>query len=105
MSVVSIWPVARLTRGSGSASVPFRGFWQPNCSKRTSPMLETAFEAVDGRGRVRVARAGKGPPVVLLHGYPENLQIWANLVPLLATRFEVFAFDWPGMGYSDPWPG
>ena len=24
---------------------------------------------------------------------------------LLAARFEVLAFDWPGMGYSDEWPG
>jgi pimeloyl-ACP methyl ester carboxylesterase len=23
----------------------------------------------------------------------------------LADRFEVIAFDWPGMGYSDEWPG
>jgi 2-hydroxy-6-oxonona-2,4-dienedioate hydrolase len=41
----------------------------------------------------------------MLHGYPENLQVWHRLAPLLAERFEVIAFDWPGMGYSDPWPG
>src|SRR5262249_44761067 len=38
-------------------------------------------------------------------GYPDNLQIWEHLAPLLARRFEVIAFDWPGMGYSDPWRG
>ena len=27
------------------------------------------------------------------------------MAPLLADRFEVIAFDWPGMGYSDEWPG
>jgi pimeloyl-ACP methyl ester carboxylesterase len=68
-------------------------------------MLETYFEAIRGRGKLRVARVGTGPAVVLLHGYPDNLQIWANLVPLLANRFEAFAFDWPGMGYSDSWRG
>jgi len=41
----------------------------------------------------------------MLHGYPENLQIWSQLAPLLATRHQVIAFDWPGMGYSDAWPG
>lgn len=43
--------------------------------------------------------------MVLLHGYPENLQVWHRLAPLLAEQFEVVAFDWPGMGYSDEWTG
>ena len=55
--------------------------------------------------QLRIARFGHGPPIVFLHGYPENLQIWSRLAPLLADRFEVIAFDWPGMGYSDEWPG
>jgi pimeloyl-ACP methyl ester carboxylesterase len=56
-------------------------------------------------GKVRVARLGQGPPVVLLHGYPDNLQIWARMAPRLASGLEVRAFDWPGMGWSAPWPG
>ena len=68
-------------------------------------MLSVTMETVSGGRRLRVARLGKGPPLVLLHGYPENLQIWCELTPLLAERFEVIAFDWPGMGESDPWPG
>ncbi len=67
-------------------------------------LLETTFEIIDGK-RLRVARAGSGPPLVLLHGYPDNLQIWSRLVPLLSERFEVIAFDWPGMGRSDRWSG
>src|SRR3989442_4236013 len=67
-------------------------------------MLATALETVDGH-RVRVARLGAGPPLVLLHGYPENLQIWCEVAPRLAERFAVVAFDWPGMGFSEPWPG
>ena len=54
---------------------------------------------------LRIARLGHGPPIVLLHGYPENLQVWSRMAPRLAERFEVIAFDWPGMGYSDEWPG
>jgi pimeloyl-ACP methyl ester carboxylesterase len=42
---------------------------------------------------------------VLLHGYPDNLQIWSALAPLLGRGFEVIAFDWPGMGASAAWPG
>ena len=52
-----------------------------------------------------MARLGAGPPLVLLHGYPDNLQIWCELAPRLADRFAVIAPDWPGMGYSEAWPG
>lgn len=68
-------------------------------------MLESNFEILEDGRRLRVARVGSGPPLVLLHGYPDNLQIWSELAPKLADRFEVIAFDWPGMGYSDAWPG
>lgn len=68
-------------------------------------MLESTVEMLDGGRRLRVARLGSGPPLVLLHGYPDNLQIWSELAPRLANQFEVIAFDWPGMGYSDAWPG
>src|SRR6185295_5291348 len=54
---------------------------------------------------LRLARLGHGPPLILLHGYPDNLQIYCELALRLADRFEVIAFDWPGMGYSEAWPG
>ena len=69
------------------------------------PLLETERMLLSNGKYLRVARLGNGPPIVLLHGYPENLQVWSQLAPLLADRFEVIAFDWPGMGYSDEWPG
>lgn len=68
-------------------------------------MLATRIEKLSSGHRLRIARFGSGPPLVLLHGYPDNLQIWCELGPRLADRFEVIAFDWPGMGYSEPWPG
>lgn len=67
-------------------------------------MLETLMESHRGH-RLRVARLGSGVPIILLHGYPDNLQIWCRLAPRLAESHQVIAFDWPGMGYSDPWPG
>ncbi|HLJ28216.1 MAG TPA: alpha/beta hydrolase [Candidatus Angelobacter sp.] len=68
-------------------------------------MLPTSIEVLAGGRKLRVARMGAGQPVLLLHGYPDNLQIWCELAPRLATRFRVIAVDWPGMGESDPWPG
>jgi pimeloyl-ACP methyl ester carboxylesterase len=67
-------------------------------------MLATTTETHGGR-MLRVARLGSGPPVILLHGYPDNLQVWSELAPRLAARYEVIAFDWPGMGYSEAWTG
>lgn len=67
-------------------------------------MLNTHIETL-ANGRLRVARLGVGPPLLLLHGYPDNLQIWCELAPRLASHFEVIAFDWPGLGRSDAWPG
>ena len=68
-------------------------------------MLPTSLEKLSSGRRLRIARLGSGPPVVLLHGYPDNLQIWSELAVRLADHFEVIAFDWPGMGYSEAWPG
>lgn len=67
-------------------------------------MLETAFLDVNGH-KVRYASVGSGPPMLLLHGYPETLHLYAELAPRLADRFTVIAIDWPGLGASDPWPG
>jgi pimeloyl-ACP methyl ester carboxylesterase len=68
-------------------------------------MLATRFETHHDGRRLRVARLGSGPPLVLLHGYPDTLQIWSELAPRLADIAEVIAFDWPGMGGSEAWPG
>lgn len=63
-------------------------------------LLATRFESHDGH-RLRVARQGHGPPLVLLRGYPDNLQIFCELLPRLAAERDVIAFDWPGLGYSE----
>jgi pimeloyl-ACP methyl ester carboxylesterase len=45
--------------------------------------------------------AGKGPVVILLHGYAETSRMWRPLIPLLAAKFKVIAPDLPGIGDSD----
>ncbi len=43
---------------------------------------------------------GKGPAVVLIHGYAETSLMWKPIIPLLAQRFTVIAPDLPGIGDS-----
>ncbi len=71
-------------------------------------MLKQARLEVQPDGQVvRVARLGRarGVPVILLHGYPDNLQLWSRVATRLAGSRQVIAFDWPGMGDSTAWPG
>jgi haloacetate dehalogenase len=43
---------------------------------------------------------GSGPPVLLLHGYPQTHAIWHRVAPELARRFTVIATDLTGYGDS-----
>jgi haloacetate dehalogenase len=43
---------------------------------------------------------GSGPPVLLLHGYPQSLALWADVGPILAERFTVVCADLRGYGDS-----
>lgn len=44
--------------------------------------------------------AGKGPAVLLLHGYAETSRMWRPIIPMLAQKFTVIAPDLPGIGES-----
>ncbi|MBV8851344.1 MAG: alpha/beta hydrolase [Methylobacteriaceae bacterium] len=53
-----------------------------------------------------VARAGKGPPLLLLHGWPEFWLTWEPVMQRLADRYTLIAPDLRGFGDSDkPPPG
>ena len=58
-------------------------------------MLDTTLELHQGH-QLRVARLGQGEAVVLLHGYPDNLQVFSAIALKLSTDKQVIAFDWPG---------
>jgi haloacetate dehalogenase len=66
-------------------------------------MLWTDFrpELIETREtRVFVRRSGSGPPVVLLHGFPETHLMWRGVAPLLARDFTVVCGDLRGYGAS-----
>ena len=43
---------------------------------------------------------GSGPPLLLLHGFPETRACWRKLVPTLDRSFTVVAQDLRGVGDS-----
>ena len=64
------------------------------------------FDAFD-HGRIQVGevglhyrRAGSGPPVLLLHGWPQHSLMWHAVAPILARRFTVICPDLRGAGAS-----
>ena len=62
--------------------------------------LEPRFAQVDGL-RLRYVRAGRGSPVLLLHGFSSSLYTWRDVLPGLALRHDVVALDFPGFGASE----
>jgi pimeloyl-ACP methyl ester carboxylesterase len=43
---------------------------------------------------------GRGPAVILLHGYTQTSRMWRPVIPLLAEKFTVIVPDLPGIGDS-----
>jgi pimeloyl-ACP methyl ester carboxylesterase len=72
-------------------------------SNRSMPALEgVEHRFVDvGDVRLHVATAGTGPPLVLLHGWPQHWWCWRHLIPELARHHRVLAPDLRGFGWSD----
>jgi haloacetate dehalogenase len=64
----------------------FEGF-----ARKSIPVGEAAVNCVVG---------GDGPPLLLLHGFPQNLAEWARVAPLLAKQFTVICADLRGYGDS-----
>jgi pimeloyl-ACP methyl ester carboxylesterase len=54
-----------------------------------------------GELRLHAVIGGEGPPLLLVHGWPETWYAWRLLMPALARDFEVIAVDQRGRGLSD----
>jgi haloacetate dehalogenase len=66
-------------------------------------MKIAGFESRDvptSRGPVHALVGGDGPPLLLLHGYPQSHLMWHAVAPLLAERHTVVATDLAGYGAS-----
>lgn len=50
---------------------------------------------------IAFVKAGSGPPVLMLHGYPQTKAMWAKVAPVLAKDYTVVCADLRGYGDSD----
>ena len=51
--------------------------------------------------RQHVVIGGEGPPLLLVHGWPENWYAWRHVMPELAKRYTVIAVDQRGIGLTE----
>jgi pimeloyl-ACP methyl ester carboxylesterase len=58
-----------------------------------------------GGVRMHVAEAGSGPPILLVHGWPQHWYAWRRVAPRLAGENRVICADLRGFGWSDAPPG
>jgi haloalkane dehalogenase len=67
---------------------------KPSCKEHYVPREQGRVYARDYHG--------VGAALVLMHGFPDNLQIWDDLIPYLVARGRrVVTFDFLGFGASD----
>jgi haloacetate dehalogenase len=59
----------------------------------------------DGDMSIAYQIAGNGPPLLLLHGFPQSKAIWHLIAPQLSELFTVIASDLRGYGESSKPPG
>jgi len=54
-----------------------------------------------GDVRLHAVTGGDGPPLLLIHGWPQTWYAWRMVMPALARDFSVVAVDQRGIGLSD----
>jgi haloacetate dehalogenase len=51
-------------------------------------------------GKIFARSAGRGQPLILIHGFPQTHVMWHRVAPVLAKDFHVIAMDLRGYGWS-----
>lgn len=65
-------------------------------------MVEIAHQRVVANGiKQHYVEAGSGPPVVLLHGFPETWYAWRHQIPALEQRYRLIVPDLRGYGATE----
>lgn len=103
MKIARIEPVSctgrRMALVTALTSIVSLAFFATTAWAATADIVDKTAD-VDGL-KLHYLTAGKGPAVILLHGYTQTSRMWRPLMPLLAERFTVIAPDLPGIGESE----
>jgi pimeloyl-ACP methyl ester carboxylesterase len=81
----------------------------PNRSPVDSAVVELGEAFTSGTGNVNgttlhYVRGGRGPAMILLHGFPQDWSVFRRIMPRLARIFTVVAVDLRGIGGSPVTP-
>ena len=79
-------PIAFAARACCYTAMLFEGF--------------TRRQVVTSGATINLVEGGSGPPLLLLHGYPQTHAMWHAVAPSLARRFRVVCADLRGYGDS-----
>src|SRR5262245_141339 len=93
-TIVRIWLAAALLMGAAKA---------PTAAQHGAPPRDfsSAHAQVNGTN-LHYVRGGRGPPIILIHGFPEDWAEYQAIMPRLAKRFTVVSVDLPGISRSAP---
>ncbi|AWW43309.1 alpha/beta fold hydrolase [Streptomyces cadmiisoli] len=97
-------PSATATTAQAPAARRPKGFGTVATAPRLSAEFKKTFSSrfVNAGGlRQHVVIGGDGPPLLLVHGWPENWYAWRMVMPALARDFTVIAVDQRGMGLTE----
>ena len=83
-----------IPEGSGSVS------GAPHLAKGFTDTFTSRYVNANGV-RLHAVIGGKGPPLLLVHGWPQTWYQWRLVMPALARDFTVIAVDQRGIGLSD----
>jgi haloacetate dehalogenase len=99
-----------------AAAAAFPGVISPTPAKAEGPNTDggraylfpenfKAFKVQTTGAAINGVIGGQGPPVLLLHGYPQSHVSWSQVAPQLAKDYTVVATDLRGYGDSSKPPG
>jgi pimeloyl-ACP methyl ester carboxylesterase len=89
-----------LTTIMAALLIPYAAGAQDSRQRASLSGFEHGDAQLDDGVRIHYLIGGAGPPIVLLHGYPETWYAWHKVMPQLAARYTVIAPDLRGFGDS-----
>ena len=105
LSLLGGW--ASSTAAAASAKPAPHGFGSVSTAPRLPREFSNTFRSqfIEANGiRQHAVIGGDGPPLLLVHGWPENWYAWRFLMPALARDYTVIAVDQRGIGLTEKAP-